>query len=156
MLGAVREISFNIVREGDREEAHYMVIGEKDAPNPITELLTGRISVQTALDPTNRDHNNTIDTILVAPEQTRTSASQDPMNRLTDVLTKMQNCPVTQQPLTIRPDNTTTMTIDGKREILEDLFQTIVEMHLEMSEQMKVTIHFYKKVHSKYSETSTQ
>ena len=124
--------------EADREEAHYMVIGDKDAPNPIPELLTGRISAQTALDPTNRDHNNTFDTTLAAPEQTQTSASQDPMNGLTDVLTKMQNRPATQQPLTIRPDNTTTMTLDGKREIRGDLFQTMVEMHLKMSEQMKI------------------
>ena len=72
------------------------------------------------------------------------SPEQDPINRLADVLTSMQNRPTAQQ-LTIRPVNSSTMTFDGKSEkfeLFEDLFHTMIKMLPEMSEQMKI-IHFH-------------
>ena len=81
-----------------------------------------------------------LDTTIPAQEAIATA---DPISRLADVLTNMQNRPTAQQ-LTIRPVNSNTMTFDGKNEkfeLFEGLFHTMIKMQPEMTEQMKIN-HF--------------
>ena len=66
------------------------------------------------------DLNLLLDTTIPAQENTALAAELDPINRLADVLTSMQNRPKAQQ-LTIRPVNSNTMTFEGKSEKI-DLF----------------------------------
>ena len=105
----------------------------------IPEFLTGRIPSRTAPNQPPCDHNNPLDTTT---EPIPSVAVQDPINRLIDVLTNIQNRPAAQQ-LTIRPVNSNTMTIDGKSERFEqfeDFFHTMIMMQPEMSEQMKINL----------------
>ena len=85
-----------------------------------------------------------LDTTIPAQERTVPAPEHDPINRLADVLTSMQNRPTAQQ-LTIRPVNSNTMTFDGKSEKFEqfeDLFHTMIKMQPDMSEQIKIN-HFH-------------
>ena len=121
---------------------HDMVTGDNESPNPVPEFLTGRISSGNHLDRSFEDIN--LDTTIPAQERTTTAADSDPITRLADVLTTMQNRPTAQQ-LTIRPVNSNTMTFDGKSEkfeLFEDLFHTMIKMQPEMTEQMKIN-HFH-------------
>ena len=121
---------------------HDMVTGDNESPNPVPEFLTGRISSRNHLDRSFEDVN--IDTTIPAQERIATAADSDPITRLADVLTTMQNRPTAQQ-LTIRPVNSNTMTFDGKSEkfeLFEDLFHTMIKMQPEMTEQMKI-YHFH-------------
>ena len=92
--------------------------------------------------------------------QERPTAKLDPINRLADVLTSMQNRPRVQQ-LSIRQVNANTMTFDSKSELfelLEDLIHTMIKMQPEMSEQTKIN-HFHsllRKGALQTSETSVQ
>ena len=66
-------------------------------------------------------------------------AIQDPIHRLADVLTILQNCPATQQPLAICLVYTTPLTFEGKSkkfEMFEDRFHPMITMQPELSEQM--------------------
>ena len=119
-----------------------MVTGENESPNPVPEFLTGRIPSRTHLNQSYEDIN--LDTTIPADERLATAAESDPITRLADVLSTMQNKPTAQQ-LTIRPVNSNTMTFDGKSEkfeLFEDLFQTVIKMQPEMTEQMKIK-HFH-------------
>ena len=121
---------------------HDMVTGDNESPNPVPEFLTGRISSRNHLDRSFEDIN--LDTTIPAQERITTAADSDPITRLADVLTTMQNRPTAQQ-LTIRPVNSNTMTFDGKSEkfeLFEDLFHTMIKMQPEMTEQMKIN-HFH-------------
>ena len=121
---------------------HDMVTGDNESPNPVPEFLTGRISSRNHLDRSFEDIN--LDTTIPAQERLATAADSDPITRLADVLTTMQNRPTAQQ-LTIRPVNSNTMTFDGKSEKFEqfeDLFHTMIKMQPEMTEQMKIN-HFH-------------
>ena len=121
---------------------HDMVTGDNESPNPVPEFLTGRISSRNHLDRSFEDIN--LDTTIPAQERLATAADSDPITRLADVLTTMQNRPTAQQ-LTIRPVNSNTMTFDGKSEkfeLFEDLFHTMIKMQPEMTEQMKIN-HFH-------------
>ena len=85
-----------------------------------------------------------LDKTIPAQERIVTAAEHDPITRLADVLTTMQNRPTAQQ-LTIRPVNSNTMTFDGKSEkfeLFKDLFHTMIKMQPEMTEQMKIN-HFH-------------
>ena len=65
-----------------------------------------------------------------AQERIATAVEADPMSRLADVLTNMQNRPTAQE-LTIRPVNSNKMTFDGrsdKFELFEDLLHTMIKM----------------------------
>ena len=67
----------------------------------------------------------------------------DPINRLADVNMGMNNKPSVQT-LMLRPVSTTTLTFDGKSEklqLFEDLFRTMIKMHPDMTETMKIN-HF--------------
>ena len=121
---------------------HDMVTGDNESPNPVPEFLTGRIPSRTHLNQSYEDINR--DTTIPAHERIATAADPDPITRLADVLTTMQNRPTAQQ-LTIRPVNSNTMTFDGKSEkfeLFEDLFHTMIKIQPEMTEQMKI-IHFH-------------
>ena len=121
---------------------HDMVTGDNESPNPVPEFLTGRISSRNHLDRSFEDVN--LDTTIPAQERIATATDSDPITRLADVLTTMQNRPTAQQ-LTIRPVNSNTMTFDGKSEkfeLFEDLFHTMIKMQPEMTEQMKIN-HFH-------------
>ena len=129
---------------GDKpyRNVHDMVTGDNESPNQVPEILTGRISSRNHLDRSYEDNN--LDTTIPAQERIATAADPDPITRLADVLTTMQNRPTAQQ-LTIRPVNSNTMTFDGKsekNELFEDLFHTMIKMQPEMTEQMKIN-HFH-------------
>ena len=129
---------------GDKNHrnVHDMVTGDNESPNPVPEFLTGRISSRNHLDRSFEDIH--LDTTIPAQERIATAADSDPITRLADVLTTMQNRPTAQQ-LTIRPVNSNTMTFDGKSEkfeLFEDLFHTMIKMQPEMTEQMKIN-HFH-------------
>ena len=119
-----------------------MVTGVNESPNQVPEFLTGRISSRNHLDRSFEDIN--LDTTIPAQKRIATAADSDPITRLAEVLTTMQNRPTAQQ-LTIRPVNSNTMTFDGKSEkfeLFEDLFHTMIKMQPEMTEQMKIN-HFH-------------
>ena len=68
-------------------------------------------------------------------------AVQDPINRLADDLTKLQNRLTAQPQFTMRPVNSNTMTFDGKSEKIEqfeDLFHTMIKKQPEMSDEKKI------------------
>ena len=122
---------------------HDMVTGENESPIEVPEFLTGRIPSTSHLNRSN-DDLPLLDTTISAQERIATAADSDPITRLADVLTTMQNRPTAQQ-LTIRPVNSNTMTFDGKSEkfeLFEDLFHTMIKMQPEMTEQMKIN-HFH-------------
>ena len=69
------------------------------------------------------------------PEVTETLG--DPINRLADVLAKLQKEPPS---MTVWPVTTTTMTFNEKSEnfeLFEDLFHTLFKMQLAMTEKWK-------------------
>ena len=122
---------------------HDMVTGDNESPNQVPEFLTGRIPSRSHLNQSYEDIN--LDTTIPAHERIATAADPDPITRLADVLTTMQNRPTAQQ-LTIRPVNSNTMTFDGNSEraifeLFEDLFHTMIKMQPEMTRQMKIN-HF--------------
>ena len=121
---------------------HDMVTGDNESPLQVPEFLTGRVSSRNHLDRSYEDIN--LDTTIPVQERNAPAAQTDPITRLADVLTTMQNRPTAQQ-LTIRPVNSNTMTFDGKSEkfeLFEDLFHTMIKMQPEMTEQMKIN-HFH-------------
>ena len=124
------------------ENVHDMVTGNNESPNPVPEFLTGRIPSRSHINQSYEDIN--LDTTIPAQERIATAVEHDPITRLADVLTTMQNRPTAQQH-TIRPVNSNTMTFDGKSEkfeLFEDLFHTMIKMQPEMTEQMKIN-HFH-------------
>ena len=137
-----------------------MVTGDNESPIEAPEFLTGRMPSGNHLHSSHDDFNPLLDTTIPAQERTVPAPEQDPINRLADVLTSMQNRPTAQQ-LTIRPVNSNTMTFDGKKEkfeLFEDLFHPMIKMQPDMSEQMKIN-HFHsllRKTPCKLSETLAQ
>ena len=122
--------------------SHYMVTGANEAQQPIPEFLSGRIHSIPNLERQQSNHNVSLDTTLPAPDPEVPESTQDPLNRLADVLVNLQNKP---QTMTIRPVQTTPMTFDGKSEkfeLFEDLFHTMIKMQPAMTEQMKIN-HFH-------------
>ena len=115
-------------RSGDfpSHNVHDMVTGENESPNPVPEFLTGCIPSRNHLDQSYEDIN--LDTTIPAQEKTATAVESDPISRLADVLTNMQNRPTAQQ-LTIRPVNSNIMTFDGKSEKFE-LFEDLLSPNL--------------------------
>ena len=111
--------------------AYDTVTGETESLIDVPEFLAGRIPSTSHLNKSHDDLNPVLDTTIPAQERTLPAPEQDPINRLADVLTSMQNCPTAQQ-LTIRPVNSNTMTFDGKSEkfeLFEDLFHTMIKIH---------------------------
>ena len=124
--------------------AYDMVTGDNESPIEAPEILTGRMPPRNHLHSSHDNFDPLLDTTIPAQERNVQAPELDPINRLADVLTSMQNRPSAQQ-LTIRPVNSNTMTFDGKsekKELFEDLFHTMIKMQPEMSEQMKIN-HFH-------------
>ena len=122
--------------------SYYMVTGANEAQQLIPEFLSGRIHSIPNLERQQSNHNVSLDTTLPAPDPEVPESTQDPLNRLADVLVNLQNKP---QTMTIRPVQTTPMTFDGKSEkfeLFEDLFHTMIKMQPAMTEQMKIN-HFH-------------
>ena len=121
----------------------YMVTGAIDTQQQIPEFVTGRIHSIPKLERQQSNHNVSLDATLPAPDLEVPGTTQDPLNRLTDVLVNLQNKP---HNMTIRPVQTTPMTFfDGKSkkfELFEDLFHTMIKMQPTMTEQMKIN-HFH-------------
>ena len=120
----------------------HMVTGAIDTQQPIPEFLTGRIHSIPNPQRQQINHNVSLDTTLPAPDPEVPQTSQDPLNRLADVLVNLQNKP---HNMTIRLVQTTQMTFDGKSEkfeLFEDLFHTMIKMQPAMTEQMKIN-HFH-------------
>ena len=124
--------------------AYEMVTEDNEYPIQFPEFLTGGMPSRSQLNQSHEDLNPLFDTTIPAQKRIAPAVESDPINRLADVLTSMQNRPTAQQ-LTIRPVNSNTMTFDGKNEkfeMFEDLFHTMIKMQTEMSEQMKIN-HFH-------------
>ena len=144
----------------NEDSAYDMVTGENEPPIDVPEFLTGRKPSRSHLHRSHDDLNPLLDTTIPAQERTVPAPEKDPVNRLADVLTSMQNHPTAQQ-LTIRPVNSNRMTFDGKSEkfeLFEDLFHTMIKIQHDMSEQMKIN-HFHsllRKTPCKLSETLAQ
>ena len=85
---------------------HDMVTGDNESPNPVPEFLTGRILSRNHLDQSCEDIN--LDTTIPAQERTATPVDPDPISRLADALTNMQNRSTAQQ-LTIHTVNSNTI-----------------------------------------------
>ena len=114
----------------------HMVSGAIDTQQRFPEFLTGRIHSIPNLERQQSNHNVSLDATLPAPDPEVPETSQDPLNRLADVLVNLQNKP---HNMTIRPVQTTPMTFDGKSEkfeLFEDLFHTMIKMQPTMTEQM--------------------
>ena len=125
------------------DESPYMVTGAFEPQTSDPEFLTGRTHTQPTLSRQVSTSNTNLKFTLPDPEIPPAS-SQDPINRLADVLVNLQNKPQNQS-LTIRPVNTTTRTFYGKSEkleLFEELFHTMIKMQPEMTEQMKIN-HFH-------------
>ena len=124
--------------------AYDMVTGDNESPLEAPEFLTRRMPPRNHLHSSHDNFDPQLDTTIPAQERTVQAPELDPINRLADVLTSMQNRPSAQQ-LTIRPVNSNIMTYDSKSEkfeLFEDLFHTMIKMQPEMSEQMKIN-HFH-------------
>ena len=116
--------------------------GANEAQQSIPEFLTGRIHSTPNLERQQSNHKVSLDTTLPAPDPEVPEQPQDQLNRLADVLVKLQNKP---QTMTIRPVQTTPMTFDVKSEkfeLFEDLFHTMIKMQPAMTEQMTIN-HFH-------------
>ena len=125
------------------DERSYMVTGAFEPQTSVPEFLTGRTLTKPTLSRQVSTSNTNLNATLPDPE-TPPASSQDPINRLADVLVNLQNNPQNQSP-TIRPVNTTTRTFFGKSEkfeLFENLFHTMIKMQPKMTDQMKIN-HFH-------------
>ena len=137
----------------DDEYGYDMVTGAKLTPQMVPEFLTGRpVQSQNKTPHQQCVNDDTLDTTIPAqipPVPTNNKdvpfeAPKDPINRLADVIMRMNNKP-SAQTLMVRPVNTTTLTFDGKSEkfeLFEDLFHTMIKMQPDMTETMKIN-HFH-------------
>ena len=125
----------------DCRDDHDMLTGANPTPRMVPEFLTGR-PTQSKENPQSQDN---IDPALhQAQESVSPNTVVDPLTRLADVLSGMNN-KQPPQTLMVRPVSTTTLTFDGKSEkfeLFEDLFHTMIKMQPEMTETMKIN-HFH-------------
>ena len=120
-----------------------LVTGNNESPNTVPEFITGQIPSQTTVKQPARDQHDLFNTTCLQQNNPPVDV-KDPITRLAEVLTNIQNRPTAQQHFTIRPVNFNSMISDGNREkfeLFEDLFHTMITMQPEMSEQIKIT-HF--------------
>ena len=124
------ELVRNRLNDDHTDQAYDMVTGENESPILVPEFLTRRMPSRTHLNQNHDDLNPLHDTTIRAQERTTLVVELDPINRLAEVLTSMQNRPTAQQ-LTIRPVNSSTMIFDGKSgkfELFEDRFHSMINM----------------------------
>ena len=131
------------LNDGQSHSRPYdMVTGENESPIQVPEFFTERIPSISHLNQSYDDLN--LDTTIPAQERTAPAVEPEPISRLADVLTSMQNQPTAEQ-LTMSPVNSNTLSFDGKSEkfeLFEDLFHTMIKTQPEMPEQMKIN-HFH-------------
>ena len=89
----------------------YIVTGATDTQQQIPDFLTGRIDSIPTLNLQESTHYNSQDAPLPVQEPEVADIPQDPINRLADVLTNLQNKP---QSMTFRPVTSTPITFDKK------------------------------------------
>ena len=127
------------------EQNYDMVTRANLTPHMVPEFLTGQpMQSRESLQRQNFHVAESRDHILQAQEPTGQTTPSDPINRLAEVLVGMNNRP-SAQTLMVRPVSTTTLTFDGKSEkfeLFEDLFHTMIEMQLDMTETVKMN-HFH-------------
>ena len=114
-------------------QAYDMMTGDNESPIEAPESLTGRVPSRNHLHSFHDDFDPLLDTTIPAQKKTVQDPELDPINRLADVLTSMQNRPTAQQ-LTIRPVNSNTMTLMAKMRNLSCLriCSTKIKMQPEM------------------------
>ena len=119
-----------------------MLTGATDTQRQFPEFLTGQIHSNPKLERQESAHNISLDTTLPVQKLIMPETPQDPINRLADALTNMQNKP---KSMTIRPVITNPMTFDGKSEkfeLFEEMLHTMIKMQPAMTEQTKIN-HFF-------------
>ena len=129
----------------DCRDEHDMVTGANPTPDIFPEFLTGRPK-QSKENPQSQDNIDPTSptTSHQAKENVGPNTVLDPLTRLADVLTGMNN-KQPPQTLMVRPVSTTTLTSDGKSEkfeLFEDLFHSMIKMQPEMTETIKIN-HFH-------------
>ena len=77
--------------DGSMNTCAYMVTADNESPIDAREILTGRMPPRSHLHRSHDDLNPLLDTTNPAQERTVPAQEQDPINRLADVLTSMQN-----------------------------------------------------------------
>ena len=159
----------DILTGGSEEfrSTHHMVTGQTAQTNQFPEFLTGRIL--TPLNPPSHQYQNlstqvSQDNNLPVVEQTPTNQNLDAnnsINHLVDAIAGITTQERPQAATMLKPVSTNTLIFDGKNEkfeLFEDLCHTMLKMHPEMTEAMKIS-HFppiYEKKHFKHSEISVQ
>ena len=98
-----------------RQRTYGIVTWKNGAPIDVPEFLTGLMPSRSHLHRSYDDLNPLLDTTIQVQERTVPAPEQDPINRLAEVLTSMQNRPTAQQ-LTICPFNSNILTFDGRSE----------------------------------------
>ena len=94
--GAYQEVSLDVIVFKTRSQTKRdMVTGDKSSIQ-VLEFLTGRMPSRTHLNQSHNDLNPLLDTTIPAQERTPPVAEMDPIKKLADVLTSMQNRPTTQ------------------------------------------------------------
>ena len=97
-----------------RSDSHDLVTGNNESPNTVPEIITGRIPSLTTLNQPARDQHDLLKTTCL-PQNNPPVAVKDPITRLAEVFTNIQNRPTAQQHFTIRPVNFNAMNFDGKK-----------------------------------------
>ena len=151
--------------QSDDAIGYDIVTGANLTPQMVPEFLTGQPMQSRNKTPHQQCVNDdTLDTAIPAqippvPTNNRDVPSEapiDPINRLADVIMRINNKP-SAQTLMVRPVSTTTLTFDGKSEKFE-LFEYLFQP--DMKETMKInhfhSIHCCAKMHYRPFVTSIQ
>ena len=77
--------------------AYDMMTGDNESPIEAPEFLTGRMPPRNHLHSSHDNFDPLLDTTFLAQERTVQAPELDPINRLADFLTSMQNRPSAQQ-----------------------------------------------------------
>ena len=122
---------------------HHMVTGQTAQTNQFPEFLTGR--TLTPRYPLSHQHQNlstqvSLDNVLPMVEQTPRNPITN--NRLADAIAGIATQQRPQAATMLKPVSTNTLIFDGKNELVEDLFHTMLKMQPEMTKARKI-IHFH-------------
>ena len=139
----------DMVARGSEEfrNGHHMVTGQTAQTNQFPEFLTGR-TITPHESPLHQYQNLSTqvsqDNNLPVVEQTPTNQNleaNNSINRLADAIAGITTQQRPQAATMPKPVSTNTLIFDGKNEkfeLFEDLFHTMLKMHPEMTEAMKI------------------
>ena len=96
------EFCRNLPQDDITDHAYDMVTGDNESPNQVPEFLTGRMPSRSHLNQSHVDLNPLLDTTIPAQENNEQVTELDPINRLADVLTSMQNRPTHHSPVQLQ------------------------------------------------------